>query len=264
MKSKVYDMSGNVVEEISLPEIFKADYRPDVIKRAVLAIQSKKRQPYGADKLAGKRTSAHYHGRRKYRFAMMNKEMSRIPRIHGKIGYMAWRARFAPHAVKGRRAHPPKPEKIWEQKINRKEIRFATISAIAATANKELVKERGHRIQTETPIIIINDFENTAKTNYIRKIIEKLMPDEFERAQIKKIRSGRGKMRGRKYKKKKSGLIIVSGNCKALKAGKNLPGFDVVTAKDVNVELLAPGGYAGRLTIISKAGIEQLQKRFQR
>jgi len=37
-----------------------------------------------------------------------------MSRIHGKgAGYMAWRARVVPQAVKGRRAHPPKSEKIW-------------------------------------------------------------------------------------------------------------------------------------------------------
>ena len=118
---KLYNIDGTVKEEIQLPEVFSTPVREDVIKRVVLALQANKRQPYGADDLAGKRTSAHYHGRRRYRFSMMNRSMSRIPRIHGKIGYMAWRARFAPHAVKGRRAHPPKPEKVWSQKVNQKE-----------------------------------------------------------------------------------------------------------------------------------------------
>src|SRR3989338_6365349 len=117
---KLYDINGNEMGEAKLPKIFSYEYRPEVIKRAVLASQSKRRQQYGANPLAGFRSSAHYHGKRKYRFSMMNKEMARISRIHGKVGYLAFRARIVAQAVKGRKAHPPKAEKIWSQKINKK------------------------------------------------------------------------------------------------------------------------------------------------
>lgn len=127
MKAHIYGIDGKRAGEVELPALFSAHVRADVIKRAVLAQQSARRQPYGTDPLAGKRTSAHYHGSRHYRFTMMNKEMSRMPRIHGKVGYMMWTARFAPHAVKGRRAHPPKAEKIWLQKVNVKERRLAIL-----------------------------------------------------------------------------------------------------------------------------------------
>jgi len=61
----VYDVKGNVVKETSLPEIFSYPYRYDLIKRAFLAFMSHIRQPYGADPMAGKRTSASYGGRRR-------------------------------------------------------------------------------------------------------------------------------------------------------------------------------------------------------
>ena len=68
--------------------------RQEKIKKAVLALQSSKRQRYGANPLAGKRSSAHYHGKRHYRFTMMNREMARISRIHGKVGYLAFLRTF--------------------------------------------------------------------------------------------------------------------------------------------------------------------------
>src|SRR3990167_6227548 len=139
MKAKLYDLDGKEAGEVELPAVFKTAYRPDVIKRAVLAQQSAGRQAYGTDLLAGMRSSAHYHGSRHYRFKMMNKEMSRIPRIHGKVGYMAWRARVAPHAVKGRRAHPPKVAKVWLQKVNKKEKMLAIKSALASTVDNTLL-----------------------------------------------------------------------------------------------------------------------------
>ena len=53
---------------------------------------------------------------------------------------------FVPQAVGGRRAHPPKVEKILFERINRKERLKALASAIAASAKAEIVAGRGHRI----------------------------------------------------------------------------------------------------------------------
>lgn len=260
----VYDLDGNVVGEVKLPKIFSTKYRPDVIQRAVLALQSARRQPYGADVLAGKRTSAHYHGRRRYRFSMMNRELSRIPRIHGKgAGYMALRARFAPHAVKGRPAHPPKVEKIWLRKINKKERLLAIKSAIAATAKPELVKKRGHLFDGKAPIIINDEFENIAKTKDVKKTLEKIIRLEMERCGQRKMRSGRGKMRGRRYKKKRGPLIIVSKECQLLKSAKNIPGVNVSVLEKLNTELLAPGSQAGRLAVFTKSAFEKLDQVFK-
>ncbi|MEK6887578.1 MAG: 50S ribosomal protein L4 [Candidatus Aenigmatarchaeota archaeon] len=260
MKVKVYDLEGNAVGDVELPKVFSTSYRPDVIKRAVLAQQSAKRQPYGTDPLAGLRSSAHYHGSRHYRYAMMNKEMSRMPRIHGKVGYMAWRGRVAPQTVKGRRAHPPKAAKIWLQQINQKEKQLAIKSALAASARSELLKVRGHTF--DTPVIFVDDFENIKNTKKVSDLLMIVMPAEIERSEKKKVRAGRGTMRGRRYTKKKGPLVIMSKNCPALKASRNIPGVDAVSSANLNAELLAPGAQAGRLLITTKAALDSLQKKF--
>lgn len=260
MKAKIYDLDGKEAGEIELPAVFSTPYRPDVIKRAVLALQSAKRQPYGTDPLAGLRSSAHYHGSRHYRYAMMNKEMSRIPRIHGKVGYMAWRARVAPQAVKGRRAHPPKAEKIWTQKINQHEKMLAIKSALAASADRQLLTSRGHT--TTSPIIFVDEFENIKHTKTVHRLLGKIAAKELERSGKKKVRAGRGKMRGRRYTKKKGPLLIVSKNCPALKASRNIPGIDAVPLTNLNAEILAPGTQAGRMIITTRAAMEKLQEKF--
>ncbi|MGC8812572.1 MAG: 50S ribosomal protein L4, partial [Candidatus Aenigmatarchaeota archaeon] len=148
MKVDVLDLQGNSVEKIELPEVFEEKVREDLILRAFLATMSKKRQAYGTDVMAGKRSSAHYHGVRRERWSMMGREMARTPRLHGKLSpHLMWRARVVPQAVKGREAHPPKVEKIWVQKINKKERKKAIRSAIAATAIKEFVLKRGHKVE---------------------------------------------------------------------------------------------------------------------
>lgn len=258
----VYDTNGKTVEEVQLPQVFSTPYRPEIIRRAVLATQSARRQPYGANVLAGKRTSAHYHGRRKYRFTMMNREMARIARIHGKVGSMAMRARFVPQAVKGRKAHPPKAEKVWTERINEKEKQLAVQSALAATARPELVKGRGHIFSVALPIILVNDFENVSKTKEVKKALDSLLAEELKRCSAKKVRAGKGKMRGRKYRKKTGPLLVVSKNCSVVKAGRNIPGVAVATADALGAELLAPGTHAGRLTIFTKAALGRISEKF--
>ena len=45
-KVNVYNLEGKVTGEQNLPAVFKTDFRPDVIRRAVTAIEANKRQPY--------------------------------------------------------------------------------------------------------------------------------------------------------------------------------------------------------------------------
>src|SRR3990172_1377076 len=120
MKVPVYSLKGEVKESKDFHKAFSEPVRTDLISRAVAVERSGSRQPYGTDPLAGKRTSAHYHGRRKVRHSMMNREMSRMARIHG-TGFMHMTARFVPQATKGRKAHPPKGEKVWTLEMNKKE-----------------------------------------------------------------------------------------------------------------------------------------------
>ena len=254
---KVFNLDGTEKGDVKLPKVFSKEYRPDLIKKAVLSIQSGKRQPYGPNLLAGKRTSARYIGTQG-RHGMKNKELARVPRVVGSSGQQERRARFAPQTTSGRKAHPPKVEKVWEKKINKKEMKVALLSAISATANLELVKAK-HRIEKEVPIVVDDRIEKIGKTSELKKILLVLgFKKEADRAKKKKIRAGKGKMRGRKYKRKKSFLFVVSKNNGIVKACKNIPGVDICNAKNLNVELLAPGCMAGRLVIFSEDAVKKL------
>jgi len=268
MKVDVLNLQGKPIKKVELPSVFKTEIRPDLIQRAFLALMSHKRQPYGTDPLAGLRTSAHYHGRRHTRYTMMNRELARMPRLHGDTAPgLFFRARKVPQAVKGRRAHPPKVEKVWEEKINKKERRKAIASAIAATIIRELVEARGHKIKDlkAFPIIVVDDIESVSKTSELRKILEKLgLKEELERIKKKKVRAGKGKRRGRKYKRKVGPLIVISEDKGIVKAAKNLPGVDVCLVENLNVELLAPGGQPGRLTVWSSSAIEKLKEKYKK
>lgn len=262
MKANVLSLTGAKMKKIDLPIQFEEDIREDLVKRAVLAIHSHGRQPYGADPKAGMKTSAKHIARRKKYGSWANKGMARLKRIRVGSGYLTGRGRFVPFAVKGRRAHPPKAEKIWDQKINAKEKRKAIRSAIASTTVKEIVKKRGHRIdELSLPLIVENKFENLKKTSEVKKYLEKIgCKDDLERCSVKTIRSGKGKMRGRKYKKKKGPLLVISEDRGIVKAGKNIPGVDIISVRNLNAEILAPGAKIGRLSIWTEGAIETLNK----
>ncbi len=261
MKVDIYDLNGKVKGQMDLPSVFSTPLRQDVIKRAFLALQSQKRQSYGTDPEAGLRSSAHYHGKRRMRYQMINRDMARLPRLHRTTPHLTFRVRLVPQAVKGRRAHPPKVEKILAEKINNKELMLALKSAIAASCNLDLVKKRGHKVDTKLPIIFDDSIQKIKKTKDFEKLLEKIgLIEEIERCKDKRERPGKGKMRGRRYKNKKGPLLIVAKDEGVLKAVRNLPGIDAVLAEELTVEDLAPGAHPGRITIWSKSAVEMLKE----
>jgi len=254
-------LQGEVKKSADFARAFSEPVRTDLINRAVVSEQSYERQAYGTDPLAGKRTSAHYHGRRKVRHSMMNREMSRMARIHG-TGYLSMTARFVPQATKGRKAHPPKVEKVWIKGMNKKEHMKALASAVSATSHKDYVVTRGHMAEgiKHIPLVIENEIEHVEKLKQIDGILRTLgLESEMERASEKKVRHGKGTKRGRRYKRKKSLLIVVSDYKGIEKAAANIPGVDVVRMADLRVSHLAPGGMPGRLTLWTEGALEKLE-----
>ncbi|MFO7833211.1 MAG: 50S ribosomal protein L4 [Halohasta sp.] len=248
MQATVRDLNGEDAGSIELPEVFETHFRPDLIQQAVVAAQANRKQAYGADEFAGLRTPAESLG--------SGRGMSHDPRQDG-------RARRVPHAVSGRRAHPPKAEKDQGKTINKKERQLATRSALAATADAERVADRGHQFDDdlELPLVVSDEFEDLVKTKEVVDLLESLgVEADIERAEDgKKVRAGRGTTRGRKYQQPKS-ILFVTGD-EPSTAARNLAGADVATAHDVNVEDLAPGTHAGRLTIFTESAIEEVADR---
>ena len=268
MLAKVFSLDGKVKGEIEVKNLFsEKEVREDLIKKVVIAMQSNRRKKYGRDPLAGKRTSAHYHGSRNLPpdQRMMNRELARMKRIHGDCPpHLFLTARFVPQAVKGRVAHPPKAEKDWSKKVNKKEKLKAFLSALLATIKLDWVRKRGHLYDGELPLIVEEGIEELKKTKEVFDVLKKLNLDkDIERAKKKKIRAGKGKRRGRKYRKKKSVLIVVSKKCNLQKAARNLPGVEVVLYDQLNVEYLAPGTHAGRLVVWSKRAILELDRKLE-
>jgi large subunit ribosomal protein L4e len=250
MKAKVIDLTGNKTGEVDLPSVFEEDYRPDLIKRAVLSAQANRLQPYGPHFYAGMNTSARSWG--------PGHGVSRVPRvINGR------KAAGIPMAVGGRRSHAPQPDADKTEKINIKEKRKAIRSAIAATAVPELVKARGHRFSGELPVVAGSELETLSKTSDVKKFLAAagLWDDILRAKEGKNIRAGKGKMRGRRFKNRKSLLIVAAQDQGIGKAARNLPGVDIITVDRLNAELLAPGTHAGRLTVWTESSMKWLSEK---
>lgn len=250
--AKIFDLEGKSVGKIELPPVFATPLRPDVIKRAVLAIQSTRLQPQGRDPMAGKRTTAESQGTGGGR--------ARIPRVKGGSG----RAAFAPGTVHGRAGHPPTAEKRIIKRIPKKEKRLALQSAIAATAVKELVSARGHSIEDvpEIPLVVTDDLEKLGKTKEVEEALVHLgvLSDIYRVRESRKVRAGKGKRRGRRIRQAVGPLLVVTENKGLVEAARNLPGIDVVAVNSLNAEHLAPGASSGRLTIWTSSALTKLKE----
>jgi large subunit ribosomal protein L4e len=263
MQLTILDAKNKEKGKKQLPMQFDEPVRPDLIQRAFLAIQSHNRQPYGPSKDAGKRHSVRISKRRRDWRGSYGIGISRVPRkimLHRGTRF-TWTGAFIPGTVGGRRAHPPKPERDWNQKINKKERRKAIRSAMAATCDVDFVSKK-HKLPSNYPIILASEYENLSKTKDVDAALRTLgFAQELDRASKRKTRAGKGKARGRKYRKKKGPLLVVSRECPLLKAAKNIEGVDVVDIEHINVELLAPGAHAGRCALFTEAALDTLKEK---
>jgi large subunit ribosomal protein L4e len=248
MKAQVKTIEGGVTKDIELPAIFSEEYRPDLIKKAVIALQSTRRQPHGSYSFAGICSSAVGWG--------SGRGASHVPRLKN-----GSRAAKVPQAKGGREAHPPVTAKVLIKEINTKEKQKAFRSAVAASIRADLISSRGHTFNGNVPLIFEDKFETLGRTQDVISALTNIgVYSDIERAKdSRKVRAGKGKLRGRRYKQRKSLLIVTSGP--EFRAARNLAGVDVVTVDQLNVEHLAPGMQAGRLTVWTESAVIRLEGR---
>ena len=249
-KTNVYAVNGDVASQVDVPAVFSTPYRPDIIKKAVLAAAANKRQPYGPSKGAGMRHSVSTWGK--------GRGVARVQRIAA--GRMATES---PNNVSGRRAHPPVPERNWSLKINQKERALARKSAIAATGCADCVKARGHQFDDNVsfPIVVADAVQDIKTTAEVSDFLQRIgLGYDLDRAKFgRKIRAGRGTMRNRKYRTPVSVLIVVSEReMPIFESASNLPGVQIEEVSSLSAAILAPGGDAGRLTVYTESAFAKI------
>jgi len=136
---------------------------------------------------------------------------------------------------------------------------------VSASSLTALVQGRGHRINKLPELPFVVDFDvTTDKTKKANELVNKLgLGDDLAQCwSSRKIRSGVGKYRNRRFRMKKGPLLIHAGDVDKYKAFRNLPGLDLCNVNSLSILKLAPGGHLGRLCIWTKDAFERLDKIF--
>ena len=247
--------SGKSGQEIELPRVFDTPYRPEVIHKVYVNLRSHSYQRQGRYPAAGEMVSAESRN--------TGLGIARLARARGEGFPRAGQAAEVAGVRHGRVAHPPESWKNIYKKINKKERQLGLCSAIAATARKDLVEGRGHKLsdKTKLPIILSNDVESITKTKDLKKILIDIgIGDDLVRASdTRKVRSGTARRRGREARVGTSALVIVGNESKLVQLSGSIAGIDVKQVKDVSVLDLAPGSKPIRLTIFTQNAIAQMK-----
>jgi large subunit ribosomal protein L4e len=255
MKAKIVGTTGKDAGEVELPVVFDTPYRPEVIHKVYVNLLSHSYQRQGRYPAAGEMVSAESRN--------TGLGIARLARARGEGFPRAGQAASVAGVRHGRVAHPPESWKIIYKKINNKEKLLGLCSAIAATANKELVQKRGHKIsdKVKLPLIVSSDIESITKTQDLKKALVDLgIGDDIIRAGLtRKAQSGIARRRGRQARSGTSVLIVVGNDSKLVKLSRSISGVDIKHTRDVSVIDLAPGSKPIRLTIFSQNAVEQLK-----
>ena len=255
MKVDLMTLDGKKSEQIDLPIIFNTELNTKLIHKAYINLESHGFQKHSTHPTAGQDVVADSND------PPTGRGIARIARMKGGGGGRQGQAGEVAGTRGGRQAHRPYPIRVIYKKINKKENKLALFSAIAATASKELIQSRGHKIEgiQSFPIIVEDEIENIANTSKMVKVIDNLnISQDVERLAKRKKRTGKVALRGRTSKIGKSVLFVVSNSEKISKACSGIPGVDACSTKNLSVLNLAPGGSLIRLTIFSKKAIEEI------
>jgi len=161
---------------------------------------------------------------------------------------------------------PTKTWRKWHVKINQNQRRFAVVSALAASALPSLVLARGHRIEQikEVPLVVSSEVESFAKTHEAVAFLKAIAAyeDVVKVSNSRKLRAGKGKMRGRRYRQRRGPLVVYNEDKGIVRAFRNLPGVEVASVKALNLLQLAPGGHIGRFIIWTESAFGLLDEVF--
>jgi large subunit ribosomal protein L4e len=146
--------------------------------------------------------------------------------------------------------------------------RFATTSALAASSVPALLLARGHQISTvpEVPLVVSSEvFADgaIARTSAALSLLQSVGagPDVSKVKASRKLRAGKGKLRGRRHRQRRGPLIVYNpeGDGKELVlAFRNIAGVETCPVFALNLLQLAPGGHLGRFIIWTSSAFKAL------
>ncbi|OAA54224.1 60S ribosomal protein L4 [Cordyceps fumosorosea ARSEF 2679] len=244
----------------AIPAVFSSPIRPDIVQKVHTGMAKNKRQPYSVSEKAGHQTSAESWG--------TGRAVARIPRVSGSGTHRAGQAAFGNMCRSGRMFAPTKIWRKWHVKINQGQKRYATCSALAASAVAPLLMARGHQIMTvaEVPLVVDSEVvgadavvKTAAATALLRAV--GAGPDLDKVRGSKKLRAGKGKLRGRRHRQRRGPLVVFHPEADGkdlVKGFRNVPGVETCPVNALNLLQLAPGGHLGRLIVWTSAAFRAL------
>ncbi|GMF05944.1 unnamed protein product [Ambrosiozyma monospora] len=167
----------------------------------------------------------------------------------------------------GRMFAPTKIWRRWHIKVNHNEKKYATASAIAATALQSVVLARGHRIEKipEIPLVVSSDLESVQKTKDAVAALKAVgaHKDVIKVIKSKKLRAGKGKLRNRRWTQRKGPLVVYAQDNGLVKAFRNVPGVETANVKSLGLLQLAPGSHLGRFVIWTESAFAALDSVYE-
>lgn len=253
----VHSLTGEATSAaVPLPAVFSAPIRADIVHTVFVSVNKNKRQAYAVSEKAGHQTSAESWG--------TGRAVARIPRVGGGGTHRSGQAAFGNMCRGGRMFAPTKTWRKWNVKVNHNEKRFATASAIAASAISSLVLARGHRVEKipEIPLVVSDDFESVKKTKEAVAALKAIgaQADLIKVLKSKKLRAGKGKYRNRRWTQRRGPLVVYSQDNGIVKACRNIPGVETANVTSLNLLQLAPGAHLGRFVIWTQSAFANLDK----
>ncbi|EFQ29861.1 ribosomal protein L4/L1 family protein [Colletotrichum graminicola M1.001] len=280
----------------TLPAVFLSPIRPDIVQEVHKGMAKNKRQPYSVSEKAGHQTSAESWGTGNERDSFPIESCLRLLeddnttlRLRRGTNELPLRApallplpppnplrpcgrkissAFGNMCRSGRMFAPTKTWRKWHVKVNQGQKRYATVSAIAASGVAPLLQARGHQISNvpEVPLVVDSAlFENAAvaRTAAAVSLLKTVgAADDVEKVKkSKKLRAGKGKLRGRRFRQRRGPLVIydpeVDGK-ELVTAFRNVPGVETSPVTSLNLLQLAPGGHLGRFVVWTSAAFKSL------
>lgn len=246
-------------QSIVLPGVFTTGVRLDIVNEVHKNMSKNRRQGHAVDPKAGMKHSAESWG--------TGRAVSRIPRVGGSGTHRSGQGAFGNMCRKGRMFAPIRIWRRWHRKVNIKQKRYATASALAASAVLPLVQSRGHRVNEvpELPLVVDNKVEGIERTKEAVQFLKDVgaYPDVKKVIETVGVRAGLGKLRNRRYRSRRGPLIVYKGdNVPLLRAVRNIPGVETLHVSRLNLLQLAPGGHVGRFIIWTADAFKELNNIF--
>merc|ERR1719321_1839023 len=188
-------------KSIPIPQVMCSPLRPDLVRYVHTNVSKNHRQPYAnMTKMGNRYQSGYQHSAESWG---TGRAVARVPRVSGGGTHGAGAGAFGNMCRGGGMFNPTKIWRRWHRKCNTTQKRHALASALAASALPPLVMARGHKVDdvSELPLVVSDGAQAIQKTKQGLEMLEGLgCGDELTKVNAsKKLRSGKGKMRGRKY-----------------------------------------------------------------